>query len=492
MTEPRLIYQLSEKQQEAMWCLGLDPYRDPPPVVVDELGFGGAAGGGKSALERAVCVTLAQKWPGSYGAIFRRQETQLKRTHIKMFKQELPTGLAEWIGSKPPQIHFGSPRIPACLEMACAPGKACMHSSIIEFNHVDKDIGVEKYDSVEWSYLIIDEAQQFTHEERSYLYSRIRATKAQKALWPDWHPIVVMGFNPGGADHTYLRREMVKRSEAEGGKPWQMYAEDGTKGYVRHFIMSLLDDNPFIDIPDYEKSLANMTPENFRLLRYGDWDFFEGQFFKEFEDDANIVPPFIPPAHWPRAWGFDWGETSPACFLVSAQDPETGDIFTYDEYYSPGVTGQHILEVQARLAEMPTATGMRLPGWVDPRMWETVKGDEWNRITVAQQFIDAGVPIQQARGTRNGQLLSLQLLMRPRPERVHPFNGKLDAPTWYITANCDNLINEIRGASYDEKVKDEMTKENDHAIDAARFHVDRVDQTRSSSTPVPQAEVVYT
>jgi|TARA_R110000824_G_scaffold124591_1_gene283209 hypothetical protein len=488
MTAPRSIYSLSPKQEEAMFHLGLDP-RFPNPNPVDELGFGGAAGGGKSALMRAVALTLSQKWPGSYGAIFRRQETQLKRTHIPKFRQEIPGKLYKWIGSKPPQMHFNSPQIAGCAEFSCPPNVPCQHSSIVEFNHVDKDIGVEKYDSVEWNWLMIDERQQFTHEEVSYLVGRVRATRAQTALWKDWHPLVLYGFNPGGADHTYLREEFVKRAEKEK-QPWQRYAEDGTEGLKRFFIMSLLDDNPFIDVKQYERTLAGMTPEHFRRLRYGDWDFFEGQFFKQFEDDLHVVPAFIPPAHWPRAWGFDWGEASPSCFLVSAMNPETGDIFTYDEYYSSGPTGQHIQEVSARLNEMPTASGMRLPGWADPRMWETVKGDEWNRVTVAQQFVNAGIPIQQARGTRAGQLLSLQLMQEPRPERVHPFNGKLTAPTWYITANCDSLINEIRGAPYAEDM-DEMVKENDHAIDAARFHVSRLAAPTSALSLGPKMEFAF-
>lgn len=467
----RTLYQLSEKQQEAMYWLGLDP-RARPELVVDELGWGGAAGSGKSHLERAVAVTLAQKWPGSYGAIFRRQETQLKRTHVPKLKQELPAALGQWVGSKPPQFHFNSPQLEECMEMGCFPNKPCMHSSIIEFNHVDRDVGVEKYDSVEWNYLIIDERQQFTEKEVAYLRQRIRATKRQIALWGDWHPLVLHGFNPGELDHAYLRREYVKRAEKEG-QPWQTYAEDGTEGLVRYFIKALLDENPFIDQEQYIRTLAGGTTENFNRLRYGDWDFFTGQFFKDFKDKVHIVPRFQPPPDWPRAWGFDWGEASPACFLASALDPSTGDIYTYDEYYAPGPTGQHIREILGRLAIMPTVSEGMLPGWADPRMWETMKGDEWNRISVAQQMIQAGVPLQQALGGRDGRLIALKLLQEPVMGHVHPFNGEINAPHWYITSDCPHLIEEIRAAPYEPET-DSMVKLNDHAIDAASFHVPRL------------------
>ena len=86
--DERVIYALQPKQVEAynLTPLGRKPGEDGPVHI----GFGGAAGGGKSHLARVIATSVAFTWPGSSTLIYRETEGDVKKNHVEPFKMEVP------------------------------------------------------------------------------------------------------------------------------------------------------------------------------------------------------------------------------------------------------------------------------------------------------------------------------------------------------------------------------------------------------------------
>jgi hypothetical protein len=76
---------------------------------VEELLFGGEAGGGTSALLRAVGVTLCTIWPGAVIPLFRRTYPELEETHIRRIQAEVPRTLATYHNDRH-ELRRGSSR----------------------------------------------------------------------------------------------------------------------------------------------------------------------------------------------------------------------------------------------------------------------------------------------------------------------------------------------------------------------------------------------
>ena len=56
---------------------------------IEQLLFGGAAGGSKSQFAREVAAYIANLWPGSTFAIFRRTDSELQSNHVGKWLTEV-------------------------------------------------------------------------------------------------------------------------------------------------------------------------------------------------------------------------------------------------------------------------------------------------------------------------------------------------------------------------------------------------------------------
>ncbi|HEX5520404.1 MAG TPA: hypothetical protein VFX29_01865, partial [Longimicrobiaceae bacterium] len=92
----KVLYQLQPKQYEALRLTPL--LRAPGESGPSWIGYGGAAGGGKSHLARVVAFLTASLWPGSTSIIFRRTEGEVIENHLMQFYKEVPRELWSWNG----------------------------------------------------------------------------------------------------------------------------------------------------------------------------------------------------------------------------------------------------------------------------------------------------------------------------------------------------------------------------------------------------------
>jgi predicted phage terminase large subunit-like protein len=202
--------------------------------------YGGAAGGGKSDA----LLMAALQWvhvPGYAALLLRRTYADLSLPGALMDRaNEWLRGTAAKWRDKEKTWEFPS-------------------GASITFGYLETENDKYRYQGAEFQFIGLDEATQFSETQYRYLLSRIRRLKGSEA------PLRARcASNPGGLGHEWVKARFVSPGSAE-----------------RPFVPAKLEDNPHLDIDEYEKSLAELDHVTRAQLRRGDWDVLpEGRLFK--------------------------------------------------------------------------------------------------------------------------------------------------------------------------------------------------------------------
>lgn len=468
--KPVVAYNLWPKQMQVFMRLDVDG--------VNQILFGGSAGGAKSHALRARAFHLSQMWPGARIAIFREAYTQLAKTQIVKWHAEmgrLGMDMKDYWREAKGEWSFPNPHNPG-------------QPTVVEFLHLDQSIGAEKWQSAEFAFLGIDEATQIGHEDIELLYSRVRVDVALKELWrqladdreaqananpeqvvanitrrlqtlnghvdeernfvlgpeptkdeidaawpdevklirTDWHPSAVYATNPGGVSHEYFKSRFIDESAMHGGEPWDVtetVSLDGEEVDLtirRFFLPSRLTDNPAIDPREYAANLAHLSNQRRReQLLAGDWDFFEGKVFDMLSEDVHFVDAR-------RAFGGRMAPPSEWPRLGGLDhgttSPTAAEWLTRDEdgfliaYLEYYSAGNVSQHVEAIRSLMMLDGRHDLLWEADPRMWQTTKG--YSRVwTVADEYEYGGEPPEESGDRALARSRGIRLHM-PNIERI--------------------------------------------------------------------------
>jgi predicted phage terminase large subunit-like protein len=204
-------------------------------LPVDEIFWGGAAGGGKSVW----MLASALQWVDhrDYAAL-------LIRKNFPDLAQ--PGGLMdmshEWLDGTDAKWNEQNKRW-------YFPGGATL-----SFGHLDNAQEIKRYRGGEYAFVGIDEITDLHKKEAMFLHSRLR----RKAGSP-----IPMRFrassNPGGLGHDWVKSRYIDNPTAD-----------------RLFIPATLGDNPHIDQEAYLRSLERLDPITRDRLLKGDWSLTEG------------------------------------------------------------------------------------------------------------------------------------------------------------------------------------------------------------------------
>jgi phage terminase large subunit len=203
------VINLIPKQSEA-W----EAWESPD---ITELGYGGAAGGGKSRLGCYLAITIAEMYPGSRGAIGRKELKTLRLTTLStLFEIFAELGYREGSYKYDAQqgvIHFPNKSQILLLDTAYSP----------------QDPEYTRFGSLELTWAWIDESNETPEKAKAILKTRVGRkntfnTKEIKSFWLET-------FNPNKG-HVY--RDYYQ--------PWK----DGTLPSYRRFIRALPGDNPHL------------------------------------------------------------------------------------------------------------------------------------------------------------------------------------------------------------------------------------------------------
>jgi hypothetical protein len=229
--------------------------------------------------------------------------------------------------------------------------------------------------------------------------------------------------------------------------------------------------NPTYDLEEFEyrKELLGEDNPAFREQYLGEWTFYGGVVYPQFQEAVNVIEPFEIPASWPRIRGIDFGHRDPFVCLWAAIGPE-GELYFYREYYCR--EGAPIKHHAAMIKEFST--------------------NERNVMTVADpsgsQLIEdlsyEGLCAIPANNSRQAGRMRVQEFLMQTPEGVVPFSLKdkniIDTrtkwPRMYFFSDMEETLREIRYFRWKErpeKAKAEGAKEStegeDHAMDTMRY-----------------------
>lgn len=203
---------------------------------VRQLLFGGAAGGGKSDALLMAALQYVDV-PGYSALLLRRRFTDLWQPDAL-----IPRSIA-W-------LHGTDAKWSEKHHQWTFPSGA-----VLKFGYLESDADVYQYQGAAFTFIGFDELTQFTQTQYDYLHTRLRRKKvgAVGAV-----PLRMRASaNPGGIGHEFVKATFV----------------DPPPSYRAAFIPSKLEDNPSLDIAEYEESLnAIADPVTRAQLRHGDWN----------------------------------------------------------------------------------------------------------------------------------------------------------------------------------------------------------------------------
>lgn len=214
---------------------------------IQEVLYGGAAGGGKSALGCLWLIENCQKYKGSRWLMGRAHLKTLEETTLNtFFEVSTKLGISN-------QYRYNAQK------------------NIIYWNNGSQillkdlfqkpsDKNFDSLGSLEITGAFIDECNQVAEKAWMVVKSRIRYKLTEFGLTPK-----IMGScNPA---KNWVYKEFYKPSKDGNLKPY------------RRFIQALPKDNPFLD-PSYIPNLLQMDKNSIERLYYGNW---------EYDDDPTVL-----------------------------------------------------------------------------------------------------------------------------------------------------------------------------------------------------------
>ncbi len=263
-----------------------------------EVGYGGAAGGGKT--DAIVYGALRQIDHPSYRALILRRTFPELQELMDRAQLIYPQIGGTW-HSQEKRWTFPS-------------------GAKIEFGYAGTYQDVLQYQTDEFTTISFDQLDQLPEERIwTYLSSRVRAKAEGLKLG------MRASFNPGGVGGQWIKRRFVDVCPLDG-KAITITSQtvDGrTVTQTRAFIRANISDNPALlrNDPEYMNRLAMLSELEYRQLALGDWDAMGGAFYPEITTQAQQDRLFITKAQvpalldWHEYWSaYDWGFVHPATY----------------------------------------------------------------------------------------------------------------------------------------------------------------------------------
>ena len=212
--------------------------------------YGGAAGGGKSdAL--LMCGLQYVDVKGYSGIIFRKTYADLVKPGALIDRAK------DWL-LKYPEVRWNEKE--KKFEFYTDAKKKEL-ISVLQFGYLENANDKYNYQGGEYQFIGFDELTHIDAASYRYMFSRLRRLKGTEV------PLRVRGAsNPPDDDNgIWVKNRFIDEGPAKG----------------RVFIPAGLDDNPYLDVDEYEKSLEELDPVTRARLRDGNWEIIrKGNMFK--------------------------------------------------------------------------------------------------------------------------------------------------------------------------------------------------------------------
>lgn len=409
-------------------------------------GYGGAKGGGKSHIARIKAVGGAIFNPGIKILMMRKTYNELEENIIRPILRMLDMSVYSYNAT----THLMS----------------FENGSTIKFGHWAGEESENEYNGLEYDWIFIDEATQFTERAFNFLGGCLRgATPFPKRMY--------LTFNPGGVGHQWVKRLFIDKNYRT--YPDEPERDEHPENYT--FIFATVEDNPWLleSSPMYLKNLSNMPEDLRRAYRYGDWDAIGGNYFPEFKRETHTVKPFNIPKNWKIYRSFDYGLDMFSCFWWAVDEDGRCWAFRHFEHEKLIVP-----EAAAAMMEHTLPDEKVAITYAPPDMWSRQKD---TGRTMAEVFIQSGVSLVKSDNNRVQGHMIMKTMMAPI-ELTDPFVKKLygersadgsvprKLPGLMLFDTLESPIDDIISIQADDKNPNDCAKEPhdiSHSVDAIRY-----------------------
>lgn len=346
------------------------------------IGYGGAAGGGKTDADLGLAALAMVCIPGIKVAFFRRKLKEAEDSESAIDRAY------DIIGAIPGATFNGTKyrwRLP--------------NGSSLQFCHCQHEKNRFDYKSAQFDILIIDEATTFTWTIVDFLLTRNRAT----VKWPGFDrgfAFAVLTTNPGDIGHQWFRDMFYDHEPHDTLHTVENYNGKATDVI---FLPAKLEDNPILQErdPDYEAKLESRNPTLAKAMRWGIWDIAGGLFFAQHwrriqlgDKAPHVIPAFDIPHHWPLYGSVDYGfhprndEEKPFVYGLYTTS-EDGHCYRIDELaearWDPEKQCEEIKKLEARYPHNRVSYRCGCPGMWIPKAQ--------NGPTIAEEYSNRGVSV---------------------------------------------------------------------------------------------------
>lgn len=417
-------------------------------VFVRELLYGGAKGGGKTALALAKFMPLAVQFgPDAVGIVIRQSYPELEQVIAEGMRIFVRTGWAEWIaGAKEFRFKTGA---------------------VLRLRFIERYEDCQNYQGHEYIYIVFEEAGNFPDHR---IFEEM-STCLRSARVPDQYWQIIYTANPGGQQHEYLRNRFGIYRFPNG----MQYLRDKA-GRIRLFVKARVTDNPSLAGTSYEEDLKNIAdPVKRRAYYDGDWDIVAGAYFDGVWSTARNVVEVEeqPPIHWPVMRSLDWGSREPFCVLWWTV---ANDDVAWDGRYWPR-NAVVVLREWAGESLSSENKGLHLTG-DELGAGIAVREERWGlhgrtRAGPADGNIfhsDGGPSLADMIYRGSKERVTFTEAYKARVTGWQEMSRRLKEGTLVFHRRCNYSIRTIPVLKHDEKdIEDIDTKQNDHAADTVRY-----------------------
>lgn len=449
-----------------------DIVRSVQPDALALIGYGGAAGGGKTRAIAELALDYALDFPGSRLMIGRKDFADLRTTTMLQFDMHTPRSL---IWRKNDSEHWRDIKHPDWPEGLY---------SRVYFRELKDYLGLG---SEEFNFIGIDEAGEVPSNSARMLLGRMRWRLLEPVMSTEKTPQTPWGRKSAKYPNGKLPpRIFVAASNPIPGwfEKWfvkRELPEDLLRGINAsvHFIPSLPKDNPFLPT-DYEAQLRLLWPADWvKRMMEGRWDAFVGQVYPMFNHDMHCYRAQLPdPKEWVRIiGGLDFGGLNPfdhySAGMVAIQ-LKSNRIIRVAEFEE---RGEHIVDRQ--MAWMLAQEARWCNEYTGSRIWWVADKSQTAGIGLWKRM---GFNIRMSRGGWDSVETGCAMVARRLEPDPTGYPGSFYLPS--LTIFPERMV----AYRYDEPPDDEPArrvpvKKGDDLLDADRYMHELLDMPYGAPAP---------
>lgn len=438
---------------------------EDPQSLIDELGYGGGAGGGKTNFGCKLAIFLADTFPGSRGAIGRFELKNLKRTTLaSFFEVANELGLVQkQKGSKGWDYDYNQQDGIIKFNNAIKDSEGHVINPASEILILDtapspKDPEYTRFGGLELSWCWIDESNETPYKAIEILGTRV-GRRNENPLWVEnlkkffgrfdekdgWilRPIFLETFNPEKG-HIYTRF-------------WKPFKNKTMPAY-RLFIRALAKDNPFLPTA-YIQNILRKSKATIERLIHGNFDY---------DDDPTKLMNYDKIT--------DLFTNTFVLGKVPVIDEKTGEqkideegnlIFKQRERYLTGdIAGKGKDKTVLYIWEGFRVVSIHWEPWTDqkdllPKIWDFAEKHHIPRSNIVLDYDGIGVGLVDQLGCKGFQNNSSAIPTPKEKEEGLKANYKnLRSQCWILFAKKVNA-NEVYICTEDEQIKEWIMEELD-------------------------------